>query len=296
MSAEATTVWTKIVSSMGGGKSHDFVILRYAGCIPVHDEGVWRVFKNTLTIYPGAENCADPAKVDALRENAKSLLEHYPETVPQLEKLGVRVRALVNKPITDFEGVVAWALSIFNTGPVSKLPPHVHDTVDIAYGDVVIGVKHGRDAVYVIPAAPRGEGIFATLDFSVPGSKTRYGPRHDYTRLAFAKQVPQSGRKARYRGTTADGEPRRLRGRPRKDGLMPGSAEAKAADEQKEAERQAGVQQRREARAAKRAEKLAATQLPKAEKPPEEVASITNLPRRKKRLARKGDQQQAKTS
>lgn len=286
VSAEAA-VWTKIVTSMvGGGKTHDFVIASYAGCIPVWDEG-WRVFRNSLTIYPGAENSADPAKVDALRENTKSLLEHYPETVGQLEKLGVRVRALLNKPITDFEGVVTWANSIFNTGPVSKLPLHVHDTIDLAYDDVVIQMKSGREPVYVIPAAPRGEGVFSTLDFSTPGSKTRYGPRHEYTQLAFAKQVTKKTPKVRYRGTTAPGEPQRLRGRPRKDGLMPGSPEAIAANKAKEAE----VLAKREARAAERAKKLAAKQ-----DPPEQIATISTIRPRKKRLARKGDQPQAQTS
>lgn len=292
MSAEATTVWTKIVKSMvGEGKSHDFVVASYAGCIPVHDEGSWRVFKNALTIYPGAEYCADPAKVDALRENAKSLLEHYPETVGQLEKLGVRVKALLSRPITNFEDVEAWAKSIFNTGPVSKLPLHVHDTIDLAYDDVVIKVQSGRDAVYVIPAAPRGEGVFATLDFAVPGSKTRYGPRHDYTKLAFANQMP--GAKVRYRGTTAPGEPQRPRGRPRKDGLMPGSPEAKEADQQKEEERLAKQAVRARERAKKRAEKEVPAP---GEVPGEQVASVTTLSTRRRLHRKSDDEQRARTS
>jgi uncharacterized protein DUF6424 len=267
VSAEITA-WTKILATM----NRDFVSIGSAGNVPVYDGTSWKVFRNALTIYLGAENCADPVQVDALRENARSLLERYPATVSQLEKLGVRVTRLLNRKITNVTEVEAWAQSIFNTGPVTKRPLHVQDTIDLAYDDVIIEVKDGKNPVYVIPEAPRGEGVYATLDFSVPGSKTRYGPRHEYTKLAFAKQVPEA----------VTPEPHRPRGRPRKDGLMPGSPEAKEADRRKEEERLA----RQADRAAERAEKLA----------PRKVASISKLPHRRRRLVRKRDEQQAQTS
>lgn len=230
-----TAAWEEILRSVG-----QTAVIGRSGYIPVFDGTRWRAFRNYLTIYPGAENCADPVKVDALREHAVNLLEHYPETIPQLEKLGLRVRALLNRRIETYEHVVAWADSVFNLGPVSKRPSHISDTMGLAYDDYVLEVKSGRQPVYVIPDGPRESGTTSTLDFSVPGLKARFEPRHEYSKSAFVKQTPEKPPKApRYRGTTAEGEPRRPRGRPRKDGLIPGSPEAKRADMKREQERQA---------------------------------------------------------
>lgn len=256
------TVWPKILN----GKAHP---TGRAGCIPVYDGSQWRVFKNTNTIYQGAENCADPGKVDGLRANAASLLAAYPETVPQLEKLGARVKALLNRRITTYDDVVAWAGSVFNTGPVPRVPTHVQDTIDLAYDDFVVEVKKG---VYVIPAFPRGARTATmTLNFSVPGSKTRYGASHEYSQAAFAQQVSEKPKPAiRRRSKPAEGEPKRSRGRPRKDGLVPGSLEAKEADQKK--------QEAKEARRVTREQ-------------PAPVATITELPPRRRRLARIGQRQ-----
>jgi Family of unknown function (DUF6424) len=254
----AERVWRKVFIAM----EYDVVpALGRSGSIPVFDGDKWRIFKNYLTVFLGAENCADPAKVDLLRENVINLLEHYPETIPQLERLGVRVRALLNKRIETTADVAVWSGSIFNTGPVSKQPVHVHDTMQLAHNDIVIEVRGGKEPVYVIPAGPRGADINETVDFSVPGSKRRYGARHDFTRLAFTRQVPKEAKPATYRGKTAEGEPQRPRGRPRKDGLVPGSPEARRADRKKEREKEA----RRLAREARRGD-------------------VTTMPRRRKRL------------
>jgi hypothetical protein len=269
--------WGKIFLTMNHEPPQS--IGRASGCIPVYDDGEWRVFKNCLTIPVGGENCADPEKVDVLRQYVVSLLGHYSETIPELEKLGVRVRALLNKQIKTFEDVVAWAESPFNSGPVSKQPPHVDAIIELAYDDILIEVKTGKDPVYVIPAGPRGSGVNETLDFSVPGSKKRYGQRHEFTTLAFSRQVPKPPRKypRKYRGQpVAEGEPQRPRGRPRLDGLTPGSPEAKRADRKKRRERDA----RRAAREAKR----------------NGGAEITELPKRGPRLVRVGAQRKEATS
>lgn len=228
------SVWAKILTSIG----HEADLLDRSGCVPVYDASMktWRIFRN-VTLHQGAENVADPARVDGVRINAKSLVDHYPGTIEQLERYGARVKTLLNQQITTYKDVVNWAESLFNVGPSSKLPSHVHATLDLAYDDFVIEVKSGREAVYVIPASPRDSDDYTTLDFSVPGSRRRYGPRHEYSRTAFAKQVVP--KPPRYRGKTVEGEPHRPRGRPRKDGLIPGSAAAKRADTKKEKERMA---------------------------------------------------------
>jgi hypothetical protein len=57
-------------------------------------------------------NCADPAKVDLLRQNAKRL---YDLVAPQL-KQELDPNGLLDTPITDAGGVSKWTDSIFNAG------------------------------------------------------------------------------------------------------------------------------------------------------------------------------------
>jgi hypothetical protein len=262
-------VWGKVLSAMG---EETFRAIQ-AGSIPVYDGSRWWIFRNSLTIYPGAENCIDPAKVDKLRQNVNSLFDHYPETVKQLEKLGARTKQLLKKRIETLEDINTWALSLFNSGPIQNLsePQHVHDTKQLAYDDFIIEVKSGRQGpVYVVPVGPRGSGIKETFDFSVLGSKKRYGARHEFSQLAFDEQVEKK--------PTRSTEGKRPRGRPRIDGLTPGSPEAKQADDEKQREREA---------------KRAARQKNKDHKGSE--ASITELhpPAPRRRLARKADRQEA---
>jgi len=258
-----TNAWDKIT----GGRDE----LGRAAWIPVYDAGAWRLFRNSHTIWPGVENVADPVRVENLRRNVTSLMEHYPETLPQLEKLGIRIKSLLNRPIRNHKDVVAWSESMFNVGPSTGAPIHVEDAAELAYDDFTIKVANGRHPQYVIPAAPRGSGNAATVDFNSPGAKTRFGPRHDYSKTAFqGSQKPSEAPSDPIRTTKELPAPQtgngavRPRGRPRRDGLVPGSPEAKAADAKKKAE----------ARAAKRAN---------------QGATITELPvKQRRRLVRVG--------
>ena len=222
-----------------------------AGFIPVYDDGTWRLFHNTVTIWPGMENAVDPERIDVLRRNANSLMDRYPDTIPQLEKLGIRVKSLLKKQIETTADVVAWAESIFNVGPSSGLPIHVQDAMSMAYDDIKIQVQGGRHPVFVLPVAPKEANVKQTVDYTVPGSKLRYGPRHEFTKEAFSLQAPdgaqsstEASRKAQAQAVLNGAV--RGRGRPRKDGLMPGSRDAKAADRkrQRELEREKAKKQR----------------------------------------------------
>lgn len=241
MSSRERTTWRADLSATENGvlKAWDKIYgptkLGRAGFIPVYDGETWRLFHNTVTIWPGMENAVDPERIDVLRRNVNSLMEHYPETIPQLEKLGLRVKSLLNKQIKTPADVVAWAESIFNVGPSSGLPVHVQDAMSMAYDDLKIQVRMGRHPAFVLPVAPRGSGVKQTVDYTVPGSKVRYGPRHEFTKTAFSLQTPggaQGTTEATRRAQAQDvlNGAVRGRGRPRKDGLMPGSREAKAAD------------------------------------------------------------------
>ena len=264
-----------------------------AGYVPIYDQtyGTWRLFRNTHPIYPGAEKCADPAKVEILRRNASNLLSHYTATVPELEKLGIRVKQLLNHVIKTPADVVAWSQSVFNIGPIDLgIPEHVYHTEALAYDDFHVTVSKGRGVppAYVVPTALRGSGISSTLDFSRPGLKQTFGPRNDLSKAAFADQVkPKTAQKPAEApevpetpsapempaaGPSAGSKPR---GRPRSDGLVPGSREAKAADAERRKLR------RMERRKAAKTAKTASATVPEPEAAtltPETVATITQLP------------------
>jgi hypothetical protein len=207
--------WNKIT----GQESH----IGRAGYIPVWDGGEWRLFRNTFTIYELAENCADPVKVEVLRRNAADLVEKYPDTVKKLEALGIRVKRVLASPIKTPADVAAWTESIFNTGPVTE-PERITHTQALAYDDFTMKVQ-AKPAVYVVPAGPRGSGVNSVIEVSVLGKARKLGPRSPFTKTAFEHQdgVTEGP-------ISRNGKPL---GRPRSDGLTPGSPEAKAADLEK---------------------------------------------------------------
>jgi hypothetical protein len=185
-----------------------------AGAIPIYDHGNWRILRNRYTIYEGAENCADPMKVEHLRRNVEELYRVFPQTPENLEKLGIRVKRLVAHPIKNQADVTAWATSIFNVGPM-EYPAHVNDTKALAYEDFSVQVPH-KDRTYVVPNAPRGSGTAVLRDFNEPGSKKTYGPRHPYTKVVFAAQNGAVPKAPRSRSTAPIGVTDRVRapGRP----------------------------------------------------------------------------------
>jgi hypothetical protein len=258
--------WGKIIG--GDGK---FADLGRAGYVPVYDENyqIWRLFRNEHTIYEGAENAADPVKVEGLRCNAVDLMARYPATVERLERLGLRVRTILKTTIKTPEDVANWATSVFNTGPMLN-PEHVWHTAAIAYDDfqLRIGQSRGLPPIFVLPAGPRGSGNGATVDFTIPGQRRQFGPRHEYSKTAFASQMPKPVKVEK----PVEQKEARPRGRPRRDNLIPGSPEAKTAD----------VARRKEIRKAARAKRKAAAALaPVIQMPTEEE------PRPRRHLARR---------
>lgn len=182
---DLSQAWSKIT---GADKDGIQQTMGRAGLIPIFEAGTWRVLRNTHTIYEPAENCASPVKVEQLRRNARSLMNVYPDTGPALEKLGMRIRTLLNHPIKTPADVEAWAKSIFNVGPVHPDEPlHISDTKDLVCEDFVIG-----SGPYVVPAGQRGSGNGAVVTFDEPyGKRRRLGPRSEEAKTAFAAQKPQ---------------------------------------------------------------------------------------------------------
>ena len=84
--------------------------------------------RNLAGIEWSAQFCADPAKVDLLRQNAKRLYDLLaPQVKQQLDPGG-----LLDTPITDADGIAKWTDSIFNAGV--PLHPSFHTGVLAAAG------------------------------------------------------------------------------------------------------------------------------------------------------------------
>jgi len=98
------------------------------------------MFQNLAGIEWCAQFCADPAKVDLLRRNAKALVEAFPQTLPKLAALGYRdAEAVLDTPITDAAGVARFVDSLFNA--CVPLPQPMH-TGSIKAGALRAAGKH----------------------------------------------------------------------------------------------------------------------------------------------------------
>jgi hypothetical protein len=84
----------------------------HGGALWLKDSQGWFMVRNLAGIEWSAQFCADPAKVDLLRQNAKRL---YDLVSPQI-KQELDPDGLLDTPITDADGVAKWTDSIFNAG------------------------------------------------------------------------------------------------------------------------------------------------------------------------------------
>ncbi len=95
----------------------------HGGALWLQDSQGWFTVRNQAGIEWSAQFCADPVKVDLLRQNAKRLYDLVsPQVKQQLDPGG-----LLDTPITDAAGVARWTDSIFNAGV--PLQPSFHTGV-----------------------------------------------------------------------------------------------------------------------------------------------------------------------
>jgi len=205
----------------GSAPYHD----HHGGGLWLKDEQGWFLVRNMAGIEWSGQFCADPQKVDTLRLNARRLYAGFPEAVKEL-----RIRTLLDTPITDAAGIQRWTDSICNASV--PVPPALHtgvlpggsgvhhyptpivDIMFFKHDDFELFVKdtEGKPAV-VVPTSPRGSGdgrvrvVFATpntkLDRQRNRAKKQGKPlilpaRSTLARQAFAQQT----RRARYGRTT----------------------------------------------------------------------------------------------
>jgi hypothetical protein len=91
----------------------------------VKDDDGWMCLQLPLGVEWSAQFCADPAKLDALRQQALRIISAFPATLPGYVDLRYHdAEDILTTPITDADGVEAWTDSIFNASV--PLPSHTH--------------------------------------------------------------------------------------------------------------------------------------------------------------------------
>ena len=132
-----------------------------------------------------SHNCADPAKVDLLRQNAKRLYDLLaPEIKQELDPNG-----LLDTPIQDAAGVASWTDSIFNAGV--PLQPTFHTGV--------LPQSHGQSAQASATAADDSQDA---LD-PAPAAD---GPQGAQASTPAASQPPAAGQPPAADGAPAAGQ------------------------------------------------------------------------------------------
>jgi hypothetical protein len=142
----------------------------HGGGLWVKDADGWFLVRNLAGIEWSAQFCADPARVDLLRANARRLYAAFPGSA---EELGIR--DLLDAPVTDAAGVARWTDSICNAsvplpaaahtgvlphgGGVHHYPAPITDIETFKHADFNLFVtdSEGHQAA-VVPVAPRGSG------------------------------------------------------------------------------------------------------------------------------------------
>ncbi|GHI02082.1 hypothetical protein Scel_04030 [Streptomyces cellostaticus] len=89
--------------------------MHHGGSLWVMGSHGWLMYRARVGIEWSMQFCADPAKVDRLRQEAAELVDAFPRTLPALAELGYdRAEELLRTPIKDADGVEAWTDSLFN--------------------------------------------------------------------------------------------------------------------------------------------------------------------------------------
>jgi hypothetical protein len=187
----------------------------HGGGLWLKDDAGWFFVRNLAGIEWSAQFCADPARVDQLRLNARRLYAAFPQAV---DALGIR--ELLDTPVTDADGVARWTDSICNAsvplpaGLHSGVLPHgggVHhyptpitdiETFKRSDFDLFVTDSEGHQAA-VVPVAPHGFGdgrvqvLWANTGSRVhamhmaaqaDGQALVLSADHELARLAFARQ------------------------------------------------------------------------------------------------------------
>ena len=187
----------------------------HGGGLWLKDSRGWFFVRNLAGIEWSAQFCADPARVDLLRDNAARVYAAFPDAV---EELGIA--DLLSTRITDADGVARWTDSICNAsvplsaelhsgvlphgGGVHHYPTPITDIETFKQADFNLFVTDGAgNQAAVVPVAPRGSGDGRVMVlWASPGAPVRKAhlaarsngnavilpADHELAKLAFAGQ------------------------------------------------------------------------------------------------------------
>ncbi len=196
------------------GVLHDFFLGaetsfqdHHGGGLWVKDDKGWMLLKNLAGMEWSQQFCADPKKVDYLRQVAQRIYAAFPLSIPAMKTLlggsaaKYDVEGMLSQPIVDQAGVARWVDSIFNasvplyparhtgvlaptahapagTGPlieggVHHYPTPITDIELFKYDDFQLWVVDAQGKVAAVtPAGPRGSGNpEVNVAFATPGTE-----------------------------------------------------------------------------------------------------------------------------
>jgi hypothetical protein len=150
--------------------------MHHGGSLWVLTDAGWRMYLAQAAIEWSLQFCADPAKIDRLRQDAKLLVDAFPRTIPALEEFGYTDgKTILNDKITDVDGVARYTDSLFNSCvPLSR--GHHQGVLPRAAGE----------HYYPIPIK---DGDFIDTTTSSFGSRSRTAPTRPSPRWLHADQV-----------------------------------------------------------------------------------------------------------
>lgn len=194
----------------------------HGGGVWVKDSTGWLLLLGLAGIEWSAQFCADPGKVDLLRQYAQRLCAGFPDTIAGYAEVGYDSAAdLLSTPITDATGIERWTDGLFNacvplpaklhTGVLMDgsgyhhYPKPIIDIMTFKHEDFTLFVNDSNGAqVAVAPVAPRGSGnahvsvLWAEANAPIhdavaaaatAGEQLVLGPDHPLARAAFRLQT-----------------------------------------------------------------------------------------------------------
>jgi hypothetical protein len=155
----------------------------HGGGLWLKDAQGWFLVRNLVGMEWSSQFCADPAKVDQVRLNARRLYAAFPEAAQELG-----IQQLLDTPITDAAGIAQWTDSICNAsiplpapshtgvlpagGGLHHYPSPITEIAFFKHDDFQLWVTdpEGHPAA-VAPVSPRGSGDGRVhVLYATPGS------------------------------------------------------------------------------------------------------------------------------
>jgi len=175
----------------------------HGGGLWVKDDDGWLFIKNLAGMEWSQQFCADPAKVDRLRQFAQRVYKAFPQSIPALKQLlhgeAYPLEQILEEKIEAPEQVARWVDSIFNAsvplsarrhtgviepnghqaaapqveGGVHHYPTPITDIQLFKYDDFQLWVvDHEGELAAVTPAHPRGSGRSEiNVAYATPGTQ-----------------------------------------------------------------------------------------------------------------------------